>query len=136
VVTWSKRAFVKLSSAPVWGLAFSPDGRTLAAGCGDARVRLWDPVTGQLLLVLDGHTQRVNTVAFSPDGRSLASASHDGAIRLWQAGYRDQAVVHIPRSEQSPEEEDGAVWNAMMDSGVANDTPRTSSLLKERSFEK
>ena len=58
-----------MSDAEIWALAFSPDGRTLAAACGDAKVRLWDPITGQVMLVLEGHSQRVNAVAFSPDGR-------------------------------------------------------------------
>src|SRR6185312_5908037 len=66
-------------------LTFAPDGRTLAAACGDAKTRLWDPITGQLTLVLGGHRQRVNTLEFSPDGLTLASASHDGAIKLWHA---------------------------------------------------
>jgi WD40 repeat protein len=61
-------------------------GIALAAACGDAKVRLWDPLTGQVTLVLDSHAQRVNAVAFSPDGQSLASASHGGAIKLWRAG--------------------------------------------------
>jgi WD40 repeat protein len=86
VADWSRRAQLKLSDAPVWGLGFSPDGRTLAAACNDAKVRLLDPITGQLLLELDGHARRVNAVAFSPSGGTLASADHDGAIRLWQAG--------------------------------------------------
>ena len=64
-----------------------PPGRSVrkktAAGCDDAKVCLWDPITGQVMLVLDGHSQRVNAVAFSPDGQTLASASHDGAIKLW-----------------------------------------------------
>jgi WD40 repeat protein len=53
------------------------------AACDDAKVRLWDPITGQVMLVLDGHAQRVNAVAFSPGGQTLASASHDGTIKLW-----------------------------------------------------
>jgi len=82
---WTRRRSVKGSDTAIWGLAFSPDGRTLAAACGDAKVRLWDPITGRMTLVLDGHSQRVNAVAFAPDGRALASASHDGAIRFWCA---------------------------------------------------
>ncbi len=81
---WSSRTFARTADVPVWGVAFSPDGRTLAAACGDGRVRLLDPVTGELLLTLQGHKSRVNTVAFAPDGRTLASASHDGALRIWR----------------------------------------------------
>jgi len=33
--------------------------------------------------VLEGHTDKCNSVAFSPDGRQLVSGSNDGAIRLW-----------------------------------------------------
>jgi WD40 repeat protein len=92
VATWSRRIAVNGSDATIWDLDFSPDGRTLAAACGDAKVRLWDPISGQVVLVLDGHSQRVNAVAFSPDGRTLASADHKGEIKLWQAGPCDDCT--------------------------------------------
>src|SRR5262249_39974673 len=56
-----------------FGLDFSPDGRHLAAPCGGNLVKVWDLITGEEMLVLRGHTQRVIRVAFSPDGRLLAS---------------------------------------------------------------
>src|SRR5436305_2003539 len=56
----------------VYGVAFSPDGKTLAAG-SYAVVKLWEPATWKELAVLEGHTQPVDTVAFSPDGKTLAS---------------------------------------------------------------
>jgi hypothetical protein len=65
--------------------AFSPDGRRLASASGDNCVKVWETATGQELLCLKGHTDRVFGVAFSPDGKQLASAGADGAVRIWDA---------------------------------------------------
>jgi eukaryotic-like serine/threonine-protein kinase len=73
-------------SDEVLSVAFSPDGRTLASGSHDNVVRLWDPLTGQLLRTLTGHSQTVRSVAFSSIGHLLASASDDRTIRFWDAG--------------------------------------------------
>ena len=68
-------------------VAFSPDGRTLAAGSYDGTIRLWnvaDPASPVPLgAPLTGFTEGVQSVAFSPDGRTLAAGSLDGTIRLW-----------------------------------------------------
>src|SRR5205085_3604766 len=74
---------------PVRSLAFSPDGKTLAAAVGHGRDRepglivLWDVATGQRRFTLTGHTDEVLSVAFSPDGRLLASGGSDRTVRLW-----------------------------------------------------
>lgn len=70
-------------NASVNCLAFSPDGKTLAAGGSDETVKFWDVSNGRELAILAGHTGRINSVAFSPDGKTLASVSDDRTVRLW-----------------------------------------------------
>jgi hypothetical protein len=67
----------------VLGLAFSPDGNTLAT-CGyDRLVKLWDVNTGKERRALKDHSDAVYRVAFSPDGKLLASGGADRAVKVW-----------------------------------------------------
>lgn len=69
-----------------WGkpvtLAFSPDGRILAAGIG-SRLRLWDMTNAQLIHDLQGHRGNILRVLFSPDSKAVVSGSLDKTIRVW-----------------------------------------------------
>ena len=75
------------------GLAFSPDGRRLAAAAGNNIVKVWDVTTGDEALVLHGHKDTVASVAFSPDGWRLASGGGDGTVKLWDATAAAEAVT-------------------------------------------
>jgi WD40 repeat protein len=91
----------------VYGMTLSPDGRKLASPSWDKTVRildinsgklvlasgdywdytiyLWNPETGELLQILNGHLGIINSVAWSPTRNILASGSADRTIRLWNA---------------------------------------------------
>lgn len=64
-------------------VAFSADGRYIAAGEIGGVTQVWSAETGVLLAVMHGHTERVAAVEFSPDGRWLATGSWDGSLQLW-----------------------------------------------------
>ncbi|GAA3214340.1 WD40 repeat domain-containing serine/threonine protein kinase [Nonomuraea helvata] len=72
-------------------LAWSPDGRMIAAYEGGARIRLWD-VTGRRMLgvVFDGlqstETSLNGYLAFSSDSRRLYSVTADGTVRTHELG--------------------------------------------------
>nr|VFJ46503.1 MAG: WD40 repeat [Candidatus Kentron sp. FW] len=84
--------------APIYAVAFSPDGARLVTGSLDHTLRLWDVSTSldtgistpldaggkrKLVKVLAGHTDDVMAAAFTPDGKYLLSGSDDQTIRLW-----------------------------------------------------
>ncbi len=67
------------------GVAYSPDGNTIASASRDKTIKLWDPATGKVRLTLSGHPGSVVAVAFSPDGALLASGGgkDDNSVRIW-----------------------------------------------------
>jgi WD40 repeat protein len=67
----------------VWGVAFSPDGSSLASGGDDDVVRLWNVADGAEHKMLSGHQALVMSVAYAPDGRSLVTGGFEGAVRMW-----------------------------------------------------
>lgn len=69
----------------VYSVVWSADGRTLASGSWDKRIKVWNGQTGRLLYTLSGHKGIVKSVAWSPDGQVLASGSLDNTMKLWDA---------------------------------------------------
>ncbi len=70
-------------AAQVIALAFTGDGKLLASGSVDNRIKIWDPSTGNELLTLKGHDGTVMSVAFSPNDKLIASGGADNTIKLW-----------------------------------------------------
>ncbi len=70
-------------SSGVWSIAFSPDGKRLVVGSGDAQVRLWNLDEFRCLHTFEGHSSGVQSVAFSPNEKRLVVGSGDAQVRLW-----------------------------------------------------
>lgn len=67
----------------VSGVAFSPDGTTLATASADGTVKFWDATTGKPQSSVAAHDDIVSAVAYSKDGTHLVTASFDGTVKVW-----------------------------------------------------
>lgn len=64
-------------------IAFSPDGKSLAASYEDHPVVIWDLTKKKRRCVLSGQLKNVQTLVFSFDGRLLVADSLYSSICLW-----------------------------------------------------
>ena len=75
-------------------LAFTPDGRTLAAGMNNGLVVLCHVATGQELGTLDAGEGLIKELRFATDGQALAAVvvdkptNLDAAVFLWSCRSR------------------------------------------------
>ena len=80
-------------------LAASPSGTTLAAGCADGTVRLYEAGPRGTLPgwadtpVLAGHAHGITAMSFDSSGRFLATGSRDGTARIWDLAARSATAV-------------------------------------------
>ncbi len=75
------RGILAAPSGVVTALAYSPGGRTLAAGYSDGTIRLWDPASHHLISTTSWG-EAVRTLAFTRNGKTLHVAN-PGAIGTW-----------------------------------------------------
>ena len=70
----------------VYSVAFSPDGKWLAAGGADSLVHVWSVTDKKHVTSLKEHTDWIDKVAFSLDGKFLVSAGEDRTALVWEVG--------------------------------------------------
>ncbi len=93
----------------VYSLVFTPDGKRVVSGGGDATVRVWNVDSGECeaifkvgvkvfmqfcwshspLFFTQGHRNEVRCVALTPNGQKVISAGSDRMIRVWNMASGD-----------------------------------------------
>jgi WD domain, G-beta repeat len=65
-------------------VAFSPDGKRVAAGGTTGLIRLWDTDSGKEVGSLEDHANKtVAAISFDPTGKELATAGSGGTVVVW-----------------------------------------------------
>jgi WD40 repeat protein len=107
----------------VSALAFSPDGKMLAAEGGpDKSLHLWDVATGTTLRTFGPHPHCVQGAAYSPDGKTLAGLSDFDSIHLWEVatGRERRVIVSGGRTTSFAFSPDGRILGTVNDGAYAH----------------
>jgi len=83
---------------PVGCVAYSPDGRRIAAAGAGGRIQVFPAQTQAEEISWPTEHGQVRDLAFSPDGSCLASAGDDGAVMLHPLGEAAAASTGRPTS--------------------------------------
>jgi len=91
------RAFIDGKVEEITSVAFSSDGKTLAAGTFAGPTILWDIATGKRLAVLkiENPDERITaeSLAFSPDGATLAAGGFGNHIMFWNVATGKRKTI-------------------------------------------
>ncbi len=83
----------------VRAVALSPDGQTVASGCKDGKLRLWNTATGEMLGEPLEYKSAVTVLAFHPHQPLILAGYSDGTVTLWNLQTRTPRgpVLHHDR---------------------------------------
>ncbi len=96
--------FIDSGSDGAYSVAFSPDGKIVAAGDSNGRAYLWNVATGKPVSTLsDSVSKGVNSVAFSPDGKVVAAGDCNGRAYLWNVATGKPVTYSLRLCQQGGE---------------------------------
>ncbi len=97
--TGVERPIKAINTTSLEAIALSPDGRFLASGSADRKIRLWNLSSGQVDQPLGDQDSIIVELAFSSDNRLLASTASQETARFWDMTTRKE---FIPGEKNKP----------------------------------
>jgi len=89
-------------TGPLYSLKFSPDGKRLVSGGGDALVCLWDVASMTCQATVARRTKFIRSVTFSHDSRLVATSSEEDGIDVADAVTGERVgLVKLMTDEKS-----------------------------------
>ena len=86
----------------VYKLAWSPDGKRLAAAMNSNIVQVFDVKTGGVVLTYNGFSNKVNALDWSPDGKYIVTTGTSDPTTVWNAST-GQNIVTYPLNDRDAE---------------------------------
>ncbi len=82
--SWDLQGVLSCGGFTVWVVTFSPAGKWLAAGCGDGKIRIWDPAANRAYVRIEGgFPQRAGLGFTSHDELAVAGSPQQPSWGLW-----------------------------------------------------
>ena len=92
------------SDTAMYFIAWSPDGKSIAAVGEDNTVRVWKANNGQNIITYNppgklgdafrGIFNSIDSISWSPDSSQIASSSEDGTVQVWDAFTSDTITTY------------------------------------------
>ena len=94
-----QKALFRFTGVTYWTVAFSPDGRTIAAGSSDGQITVWNTDSPEPRLGIDALDvdENVWAVAFAPDGTIWANDGR-GGLKRWSISGPEAGAHRARRS--------------------------------------
>jgi WD40 repeat protein/DNA-directed RNA polymerase specialized sigma24 family protein/tRNA A-37 threonylcarbamoyl transferase component Bud32 len=127
-VSGRRQAPFEVHFGPVYGLALSADGKTLATSGSDGTVKLWDVATLTLRTHWRAHLNQVVALAMTPDGKRLATGGADKTVKVWDATGQELVTLrnHLEPVKRLALSADGKTLASASEDGTLRvwDVPR------------
>src|SRR5207249_1464559 len=85
----------------IYAVAWSPDGKHLAAAGVDKSIRVWEVSAngGKLVQSVFAHEGPVTRLLYAPDGKTLYSLGEDRTVKAWDAVRMVERKVYPKQPE-------------------------------------